>query len=314
MANLDWLPEDLLPAALRLAHADAIAYEAGREALEWSRTGPVSIARRILPTGIEQVYVEAVRPVPPRISLLFSDAVNHLRSVLDNVIFHMTKTAHCGELTESQERSIAFPIFTENQSMKKWMKSMRSKGLPQLTLDSPLGERILALQPFNDSLNVVPSMSALISSMWDQRVHQAHPIILLKLYSNTDKHRSLRTAVNKGFQSIRGNHWVDDQRSLLELTVGEILGETTPGNQTIAELHPSIMVERPESNGTLVGIGPELNFLILYVAHYAVPFLVTGGPKDQGLPPQIDLSDSGELLEDRIRGPHMSQHMNGSGK
>lgn len=300
MTELDWLPEELHPVALRVAHADELAYAAGLEAFQWSKSAPVSLAREELSEGSERVFVEAVRPIPPRVGLLFSDAVNHLRSALDNVVFHLVRAAHDGELTEPQERAIAFPIFTDQQGMDRWMKRMSKAGLPQLTESNELGRRLLGLQPFNDAGNNVASMNGWLSLMLDQQVHRQHPLVLLQAYSNSDKHRALRVAVHQGFQSVHGARWNEDQRSRHELVLGETLFETGPGRSATADLHPFVGVERPGSDGTLVGIGPELSGMELYVARHAVPALLTGAPLEQGLPTQLDLSDTGQTMGERI--------------
>lgn len=40
-----------------------------------------------LPSGL----VQGIRPIPPRISLLFSEAFNNLRAALDNVIWQLVE-------------------------------------------------------------------------------------------------------------------------------------------------------------------------------------------------------------------------------
>lgn len=299
MAKLDWLPEELLPVAMRVAHADDLAYAAGLEAYLWSKSSPVSLARERFADGAERLFVEAVRPVPPKVGLLFSDAVNHLRSALDNVVFHLAQAAHDDVLTEQQERAISFPIYVDQRGMDGWIKKMSRAGLPQLTGEGELGRRLMALQPFNDADRSVPTMNGWLSLMLDQPVHRAHPLVLLQAYSNTDKHRALRVAVHQGFQSVN-SAWFAGQHSRSELAVGETLFETKPGERATADLHPFVGVERPGAGGTLVGIGPELSGLERYVAHHAVPVMVTGVALEHGLPTQLDLSDTGQTMGERV--------------
>jgi hypothetical protein len=61
------------------------------------------VVRRRGPLTLEQVHgsapgtvdavVTALRPIPPVAALLFSEAINHLRAALDNVVFHLVTSA-----------------------------------------------------------------------------------------------------------------------------------------------------------------------------------------------------------------------------
>lgn len=80
-----WLPEQLEPAVARLARVDDCIFEMGDLSGQWSLAGlEVRQVRRS--DGRFRALVSAVRPIPPLISLLYSEAISHLRAVLDNVV------------------------------------------------------------------------------------------------------------------------------------------------------------------------------------------------------------------------------------
>lgn len=79
--DFKWLPEALDPVALRLARADAFAFQIGDLATKWSMDGPLGF-EQLRRDGLTQMVVKSLRPVPPEASLLFSEAVNHLRAAV----------------------------------------------------------------------------------------------------------------------------------------------------------------------------------------------------------------------------------------
>lgn len=81
--------------AMRLARADELAYELAEAALAWSRgpddTGAQAIRQVERTPGFYDVEVTSIRPVPPIAAMLFSEAVHHLRSAIDNVVFRWSR-------------------------------------------------------------------------------------------------------------------------------------------------------------------------------------------------------------------------------
>ncbi len=90
MSKVDWLPPALYLAAMRIARADECAYAIGKLAATWSFEGPLDHLQTRNGECFS-VEVRKIRPIPARISLLFSEAVNHIRSALDNVIWHLVE-------------------------------------------------------------------------------------------------------------------------------------------------------------------------------------------------------------------------------
>ena len=77
------LPPDLVPVALRLARADEAVFEIADISSLWSMAGPLEMEQRRNGDRSTSVLT-GIRPVPPRLWLLFSEAINHLRAAIDN--------------------------------------------------------------------------------------------------------------------------------------------------------------------------------------------------------------------------------------
>jgi hypothetical protein len=88
----EWLPDQLYPVAYRVARADECAFEIAKLAGRWSFDGPLGLVQYVWQNRYS-VRVDSVRPIPPRISLLFSEAVGHLRAALDNVVWFIVEQA-----------------------------------------------------------------------------------------------------------------------------------------------------------------------------------------------------------------------------
>ncbi len=80
---------------MRLARADELAYRLAEVALAWSRgpvdEGALTIQQVERTPDFYDVEVTSIRPVPPVAAMLFSEAIHHLRSALDNVVFYMAE-------------------------------------------------------------------------------------------------------------------------------------------------------------------------------------------------------------------------------
>ena len=92
VSRLEWLPDQLCPVAFRVARADECAFEIAKLAGRWSFDEPLGLVQYVWENRYS-VRIESVRPIPPRISLLFSEAVSHLRAALDNVVWFMVEQA-----------------------------------------------------------------------------------------------------------------------------------------------------------------------------------------------------------------------------
>ena len=300
MADLSWLPEPLHHVALRVARADELCYSLAQENFAFSYSGPVELIERVS-EGHCRMVVQAVKPVPPRIALLFSEAVSHLRAAIDNTLFHLAAAGHDGTLDPDKERAVYFPITQDAGKFTRWRKSMRQAGLPQLGEENALSERIRSLQPFADADRSIPHTDEAIAEVQGTEVHRVHPLLLLQDYSNTDKHRMLRVSVHKGVAEIDRMNGAAVERAWVDLGVGDQLSTTPVGQYMELSVSTFAALQRP---ATQVHVGPaaELNELISYVAHHLVPVLVTGQPRAQGLPLRMDLSAPGLTVAERIAG------------
>jgi len=118
-----WLPEALQPAVVRLGRVDDLIYEMGDLAGSWSQAA-LTLRQSRRGEGRFRASVESVRPVPPIAALLFSEAVNHLRAVLDNAVWHLVVT-HSEPLGEQAARKVALPIYRDSTSFAAWAEQVR---------------------------------------------------------------------------------------------------------------------------------------------------------------------------------------------
>ncbi|WP_344119116.1 hypothetical protein [Kocuria aegyptia] len=253
MAELSWLPEPLHPVAYRIGRADELGYQLGLESFQWSRSKPLARTRR-RENGTEQLVVTGIRPVPPRISMMFSEAVNHLRAAIDNVVFHLAGQTEEGPLNVKREKAVAFPIYGDEGKYEEWCKTTRRR-VPQLTPGAQLGDRIRSLQPFASAGRAIASVEPRVAYLNGMEVHREHPLLLLQEYSNTDKHRALRVAVHRSLETVRGDNPAGDARPMRTIEVGDVLPSTRIGTPVFAEHSPFVAIERPGIEDVVVNPG-----------------------------------------------------------
>jgi len=284
--------------ALRLARADEAAYRLAEVALAWSRGpddgGALSIWQVERTPGFYDVEVEAIRPVPPIAAMLFSEAIHHLRSAVDNVVFHLAGLE--GSLSPAQERSVTMLVYDQPDAYEAKVKRLVRQGLTQFGDDQPLGKRIASLQPFNDEVRL-PSISPRLAALMGVSVSHAHPLGLLRDYSNEDKHRAIRLAA-AGLLVQRHDDWKRSVgRGMRKIEVGTVLEVVKKGEFTQIELSPALHVLRPDE--TWVGFGPELDGIARHVSDVVIPTLVKGMALPGALPVDIDLGDTGQTILQR---------------
>ncbi|TDP27612.1 hypothetical protein DFR75_1233 [Nocardia ignorata] len=89
-ATLDWLPDRLATAAFRLSRVDQTVEAIGALAAGWSDNKPIGLTQS--QSGGQWVTsVVSVRPVPPLASVLFSEAIHHLRAAIENTLFYLVE-------------------------------------------------------------------------------------------------------------------------------------------------------------------------------------------------------------------------------
>ncbi|MBY6352349.1 hypothetical protein [Rhodococcoides corynebacterioides] len=302
MANGDsaaWLPAGLEPVALRLARADEAAYEVGRLALAWSREA-FEMSETEGRAGWLDLKVTGIRPIPPLLVMLFSEAVHHLRAAIENTLFHLAEIERGQSLPAKHAKHVKMPVFETRAAFESWQRRALDDGVVELDPRSKLGKRIEDLQPFVDTTASVPAMPPALAALMGEPVSAAHPMVLLQKYSNIDKHRSLRMAAARTTVSRQDARFGDADRSMRPVSVGDVLATTRRGSgPAIVELQPAVHVERPHT-GVWVSPSAELSRLWRHVSQIVVPTLVIGVALPRGLPPQIDLGDTGTAWADRI--------------
>ncbi|MEU8264120.1 hypothetical protein AB0C02_26285 [Micromonospora sp. NPDC048999] len=302
---MDWLPEALHPVAMRLAHADQLAFELAEIALAWSRgpddEGPLTLRQVERTPGYLDVEVVTIRPVPPIAAMLFSGAVHHLRSAIDNVVFYLVESNRDEPLTDSQARAVSMLIYENPKKFEDKVKGLVRQRLIEFATTATLGKRIAALQPFVDKVSVPaipPAMSMLMGGGPD--LGSEHPLVLLRDYSNEDKHRTIRLAAGRSLVQRLDDVPRARQLGMRHIEAGTVLEVVQKGVLTPVDTSPALHVQRPDG-GVWVSPSYELDCLSRHVGDVVLPTLITGMALPGGLPAQVDLSDTGTPLAERLR-------------
>lgn len=250
--------------------------------------------------GLLDAVVSRVRPTPPAMQMVISEAVNHLRAAIDNVVFYLVEQARGGALPPEQAHLVAMPIQKSAGGLANWV-SRRVKHVPELGTGTILHTRIESLQPYR-SLAVVTAVSVQLAALMGlTELHGVHPLLLLQGYSNEDKHRTIRPV---GFRSVvtrNDKSFFGQNRQMRPIAVGDVLSaDVQQGQPVMLETQTAIHIQRPDSQ-VWVGPGAELAQIHNFVADVVIPTLVTGAPVTSPLPRRVDLSDSAATVEERIR-------------
>ncbi|MBQ1076658.1 hypothetical protein KBX06_26405 [Micromonospora sp. C31] len=304
MKALDWFPNALHPVAMRLARADQLAFELAEVALAWSRgpdsEGPLTLRQVERTPGYLDVEVATIRPVPPVAAMLFSEAIHHLRSAIDNVVFHLVQESRTEPLTDSQARAVSMLVYEDPEAFEGKVKRLVRQGLTEFAPDATLGGRISALQPFADEAFVPAIPLALFMLMGGTDPAIEHPLVLLRDYSNEDKHRTIRLAAGRTLVQRPDDMPRSRQLGMRHIEVGAVLEVVQKGVPTPVDTSPALHVQRP-GGGVWVSPSYELDCLWLHVVDVVLPTLITGMALPGGLPAHVDLSDTGALLDERLR-------------
>lgn len=293
-----WLPARLEPVALRLARADQAEFKIGELALEWSRH-PLDCAQVDNGAAGIDLVVNGIRPIPPLLSMLFSEAIHHLRAAIENTLFHLVSASRGEELPEAHARAIEMPIYEDPSDLEKWLKVRTRRGVDELGAESTLGQRIARLQPYTDPASV-QSHSPALGALTGVEPEAAHPMLLLQKYSNEDKHRAIRMAAVRTLVQNWAEPFFTSDRSMRPVEVGDVVATMKPGVAAPIETTSAVHVQRPESS-TWVSPITELDQLHRHVADTVIPTLVTGAALTRSVPPNIDLTDTGQETSERIR-------------
>lgn len=301
---LSWLPAELRPVAMRIARASECAYAIGRIAGEWSFNGPVEIEQVSLEGGRYAARIRSIRPIPPRVLLLFSEAINHLRAALDNTIWHLVGTEQ--EVPAKAATSVSMPIHGTEESFDEWINPRVKKGLTAFGPNSSLSRRVRSVQPFVDQTSSIHDSGEDTTKLTGTPVEEGHPLTLLQAYSNQDKHRSIRLATAQGMGGDTRQEWTET-RPFIALEAGNTLYEGVLGQPVEYTLATAILIARPAPFAAFVSPANEISQLASYVARTALPQLVTGLSLPTALPLGVDLDDSGLTELERLQqGDHRS--------
>lgn len=297
----DWLPDELLPVAHRLARADACAFDIAELISTWSCAGPIELRPFWIDKNANtfEVRVVRIRPVPPLVSLRFSEGIHHLRAALDNVVWHLVEQIH-GPISDTDALLVAMPIYEDPDKYGNWVRRRVKAGLSCFDEASSLGARIQSLQPFADDTESIASMGELLALLTETEREEVHPLLLLQAYSNMDKHRHITVSAARGFNSTYETPLMTQDRRQRPVRVGDVLASGVWGNPTVLETNTGATIRRAEAGNAWVNPSKELADLRRYVADIAVPQLVRGGGLPGSLRPNVDLTDTGLSDRDRL--------------
>lgn len=299
-----WLPPELDLVALRLARADQAAFQMSDLSLGWSRgisgPGPFELVQVERPTGELDLVISDIRPIPPLVSMLFSEAIHHLRAAIDNTLFHLVEAERGEIIPEPQARDIAMPIYEERKKFTDWQKQKAKKGLRELAAGTRIGRRVESLQPYVDVTAAIPSINPQLAALMGVRPEYTHPMLLLQKYSNNDKHRAIQMAAARANLQRGDEAFASSDRSMRPFVVGDILTTGRRGTPVVVETVAAVHVLR-EQGAIWVAPGVELHHLHRYVSNVVIPTLVKGFALTRSLPPEIDLGDTGQTAAERIR-------------
>ncbi|MDD7967806.1 hypothetical protein [Actinomycetospora lemnae] len=268
----------------------------GELALAWSRDA-LKIVERPAADGEVELVVLGIRQIPPLVPLLFSEAIHHLRSSIENALFFAVERSRGGALPEEQARRVSFPIADDAKSFRRWQTENGRKGIPELGLGSVLAARIEGLQPYQDSARI-GSISRRFAVLTGLEPDNAAPMTLLQHYSNTDKHRTVLTAAARTSIQRSDLAFSTSEKGMKPIERGQVLVKISQQERLIVDTVTAAMVARPQ--GTWVAPVRELDLLRRHVADIVIPTLLLGVPLAKGLPPDIDLTDTGQADRERI--------------
>ncbi len=211
-------------------------------------------------------------------------------------MFHLAEREHGNPLTDAQERAVAMLIYEDPTAYEEKVRRLEKQGLTSFTSAGTLGTRMAGLQPFQDA-STVPSLSPLLAATMGIEAVNENPLVLLREYSNFDKHRAIRVGAARTLVQRPDDWRASLAGGMRPITVGTVLDQVKIGVYTPIEISPALVVARPD--GTWVAFGPELDGIAKYISDIAIPTLVTGIALTGGLPVDIDLTDNGQTLEQR---------------
>ena len=275
------LPTYLASLALRLGRVDELAQDIAELCFEFARSNPLELRER-RDAGRASLLVHSIQTVPPAIGLVFADAINQLRSTLDNALVLLIEQERGNSLDSRAERAAQFLIYDDEAKYVAAVKRMLPV-LPELAVDAPLGRRMFDLQPFRP-LELVRQMKTRRPGAG----YGGHHLRVLQEYSNSDKHRrphvfAVGNAKTRSTTGVAEVHTED----VSELAVGQQITSTQIGSNEVVEVWPFVGVRRPLS-AELVPPGAELHELHRYLAEVALPRLADL-PDGIAFPPQVDL-------------------------
>jgi hypothetical protein len=232
--------------------------------------------------------------------MLFSEAVHHLRSAVDNAVFYAIEKEH-GPLTRDQARLVSMLVHDTPERYDSAVKRLTAgrNAVPAFDPGATLGKRIASLQPFNDGATL-PSMNPRLAMLMGMEVVKAHPLAVLRDYSNEDKHRAIRIGAAGAVVQVLNHGWRESiGKGLRHVEVGMVLERVIKGVLTGMEIWAAMQVQRPD--GTWIAPGPELDGMARHVADIVIPTLLAGMALPGVIRAHIDLSDNGETMRERLR-------------
>jgi hypothetical protein len=146
---------------------------------------PYSIRREVKPNGItHDFFVDSAAPVPLALSLIAGDFLHNARAALDNLAYALCEAHTTGFDPEAP----AFPIFDDPATYRK------SGAKYIINADAQAQAITKGLQPYNPTPKAFPEYPTVAVPSYSP---DRHPLRVLYVLSNADKHRLPNLAIAK---------------------------------------------------------------------------------------------------------------------
>jgi hypothetical protein len=159
----------------------------------WVESEPYRIVEDVDPeTDTKEIAVVVDRPLGPRLSLMYGDAIQNFRSCLDYLVGDLARSNAGGHLMPRVESDLQFPITTKRSNFKGAIRQGRlgcvharpaaliQKLQPYRRGQDPATHPLWALQQLSniDKHRRIPLMTSVVKALWGQNIeipgHVAH--------------------------------------------------------------------------------------------------------------------------------------------
>ncbi|HKW16426.1 MAG TPA: hypothetical protein VJO35_02840 [Terriglobales bacterium] len=220
---------DLANIRAKLSRSQEHAQTIYGEIKAWIDREPYSLTKQVNPDCTRySLVLRENEPAPfKRWTLIFSDALNNLRSALDYLVYEVAVIDTC-TIPPAFERKLMFPLTDSDADFDEAVRKRRVLG----DISDPVRAVFKSLQPY----------------------HRPHPTLppllyILRELNNTDKHRLLNLAygaITQGNLGLVGHHPPDGRKCQTLVAFGEIKDGTEVAANVFDRPTPNMEWDRTE--------------------------------------------------------------------